>query len=110
MFALSKYFGIFFALCFTQYELAYIIVINNSSLQETHGRTLASLTKTDENLSDSLMKVTALENALTAAGEKFIFMQKLGDYVSVMCDFLQVRIDLIYELALSLSSFLLFIS
>ncbi|KVH97523.1 GC-rich sequence DNA-binding factor [Cynara cardunculus var. scolymus] len=59
------------------------------SSSETYGRTLTSLTKTDENLSDSLMKVTALENALTAAGEKFIFMQKLRDYVSVICDFLQ---------------------
>ncbi|XP_024988150.1 transcriptional repressor ILP1 [Cynara cardunculus var. scolymus] len=67
-------------------------------LKETYGRTLTSLTKTDENLSDSLMKVTALENALTAAGEKFIFMQKLRDYVSVICDFLQDKAPFIEEL------------
>lgn len=67
-------------------------------LKETHGRTITSLTKTDENLSDSLTKVTALENALTAAGEKFIFMQKLRDYISVICDFLQDKAPFIEEL------------
>ncbi|PWA72495.1 GC-rich sequence DNA-binding factor [Artemisia annua] len=67
-------------------------------LKETHGRTLTTLTKTDENLSDSLTKVTALENALTAAGEKFIFMQKLRDYVTVICDFLQHKAPFIEEL------------
>lgn len=71
--------------------LAYHELINiNQSFQETHSRTLTSLAKTDEMLADSLMKVTSLENALTAADEKFIFMQKLRDYVSVICDFLQV--------------------
>nr|XP_043624493.1 transcriptional repressor ILP1 isoform X1 [Erigeron canadensis]XP_043624494.1 transcriptional repressor ILP1 isoform X2 [Erigeron canadensis]XP_043624496.1 transcriptional repressor ILP1 isoform X3 [Erigeron canadensis] len=67
-------------------------------LKETHGRTLASLTKTDENLSDSLLKVMDLETALTAAGEKFIFMQKLRDYVSTVCDFLQDKAPFIEEL------------
>ncbi|GJR41643.1 transcriptional repressor ILP1 [Tanacetum coccineum] len=67
-------------------------------LKETHGHTLTSLTKIDENLSDSLTKVTALENALTAAGEKFIFMQKLRDYVTVICDFLQDKAPFIEEL------------
>lgn len=76
-------------------------VNRNSSFQETHGRTLTLLTKTDENLSDSLTKVTALENALTAAGDKFVFMQKLRDYVSVICDFLQVRTICIHELPFS---------
>lgn len=68
--------------------------------QETHGRTMLSLTRTDENLSASLLKVTALENSLSAAGEKFIFMQKLRDFVSVICDFLQVCVYLIYEFTL----------
>ena len=68
-----------------------------SPYQESHGRTMASLTRTDENLSASLLNVTALEKSLSAAGEKFIFMQKLRDFVSVICDFLQVRINLFYE-------------
>ncbi|CAI9278140.1 unnamed protein product [Lactuca saligna] len=67
-------------------------------LKETHGRTLTSLTKTDEKLSDSLAKVIALENALTVTGEKFIFMQKLRDYVSAICEFLQDKAPFIEEL------------
>ncbi|KAK9049646.1 hypothetical protein SSX86_031385 [Deinandra increscens subsp. villosa] len=67
-------------------------------LKETHSRTLTSLAKTDENLAESLTKVTYLENALTAAGEKFVFMQKLRDYISVMCDFLQDKAPFIEEL------------
>ena len=51
-----------------------------------------TLTRNDENLSASLLNVTKLENSLSAAGEKFIFMQKLREFVSVICDFLQVRI------------------
>lgn len=62
------------------------------SYQESHGRTVALLTRTDENLTASLLNVTALENSLSAAGEKFIFMQKLREFVSVVCDFLQVWI------------------
>ena len=60
------------------------------SYQESHGRTISSLTKTDDNLSTSLLSITALERSLSAAGEKFIFMQKLRDFVSVICEFLQV--------------------
>ncbi|KAI7737522.1 hypothetical protein M8C21_033525 [Ambrosia artemisiifolia] len=67
-------------------------------LKETHSRTLTLLTKTDETLADSLAKVTSLENALAAADEKFIFMQKLRDYVSVICDFLQDKAPFIEEL------------
>ena len=53
---------------------------------------MSSLTRTDENLSSSLSNITVLEKSLTAAGEKFIFMQKLRDFVYVICDFLQVWI------------------
>lgn len=76
------------------------------SFQETHGRTMSSLTRTDENLSASLLKVTELENSLSAAGEKFIFMQKLRDFVSVICDFLQVCICMIYEILQLLHSYM----
>ncbi|THG11309.1 hypothetical protein TEA_014279 [Camellia sinensis var. sinensis] len=62
---------------------------NLRRLKESHGRTMASLTKTDENLSSSLLNITSLEKSLSAAGEKFIFMQKLRDFVSVICKVLK---------------------
>ncbi|KAK2662311.1 hypothetical protein Ddye_000885 [Dipteronia dyeriana] len=67
-------------------------------LKESHGRTISTLTKTDDNLSASLFSITALERSLSAAGEKFIFMQKLRDFVSVICEFLQHKASWIEEL------------
>ncbi|CAN4124748.1 unnamed protein product [Withania somnifera] len=67
-------------------------------LKEYHGRTVASLHKTEENLSASLSKVTSLENSLSAAGEKYMFMQKLRDFVSVICALLQDKGPYIEEL------------
>ncbi|KAK8504521.1 hypothetical protein V6N13_093138 [Hibiscus sabdariffa] len=71
---------------------------NVMRLKESHDRTISSLTKADENLSASLFNITALEKSLSAAGEKFIFMQKLRDFVSVICEFLQHKAPLIEEL------------
>ncbi|XP_022716346.1 transcriptional repressor ILP1 isoform X1 [Durio zibethinus] len=71
---------------------------NVRRLKESHARTTSSLTKADENLSASLFNITALEKSLSAAGEKFIFMQKLRDFVSVICEFLQHKAPLIEEL------------
>lgn len=65
------------------------------SLKESHGRAISSITKMDENLSASQLNVIALEKSLSAAGEKYIFMQKLRDFVSVICEFLQVCRNLI---------------
>ncbi|OVA19461.1 GC-rich sequence DNA-binding factor [Macleaya cordata] len=67
-------------------------------LKESHGRTISSMTRTDENLSASLSNITDLEKSLSVAGEKFIFMQKLRDFVSVICDFLQHKAPFIEEL------------
>ncbi|GAB4850627.1 hypothetical protein Ancab_029936 [Ancistrocladus abbreviatus] len=67
-------------------------------LKETHGKTMVSLTQADENLSTALTNIIDFENKLSAAGEKFIFMQKLRDFVSVMCDFLQHKAPYIEEL------------
>lgn len=67
-------------------------------LKESHGRTLSSLNRADENLSASFLNITALENSLSAAGEKFIFMQKLREFVSVICEFLQHKAPFIEEL------------
>lgn len=69
-------------------------------VQESHARTIMSLEKTEENLSSSLQNVTSLENALSAAGEKFLFMQKLREFVSVICEFLQVWIIQYIELCI----------
>ncbi|KAE9464452.1 hypothetical protein C3L33_03615, partial [Rhododendron williamsianum] len=71
---------------------------NLKRMKESHGRTMASLDRNDENLTTSLLKVTALEKSLSAAGERFIFMQKLRDFVSVICDFLQHKAPFIEEL------------
>ena len=46
-------------------------------------------TRTDGDLPSSLSDVAALEESLTAAGGKFIFVQRLRDFVSVTCDVLQ---------------------
>ncbi|KAJ7954054.1 GC-rich sequence DNA-binding factor 1 [Quillaja saponaria] len=71
---------------------------NVRRLKESHGRTMTSLNKTDENLSASLLNITALENSLVAADEKYRFMQKLRDFVGNICDFLQYKAPFIEEL------------
>ncbi|KAM0986933.1 hypothetical protein ACFX13_011340 [Malus domestica] len=71
---------------------------NFMKLKASHGTTMLSLTKTDENLSASLLNITALEKSLSAADEKYQFMQKLRDFVSSICDFLQVKAPYIEEL------------
>ncbi|MQM05415.1 hypothetical protein Taro_038224 [Colocasia esculenta] len=67
-------------------------------LKETHSRTLSSLVKTDENLSESLSNITSLEKSLSAADDKFVFMQKLRDFIAIMCSFLQDKAPYIEEL------------
>lgn len=64
--------------------------------QESRERSLSSSVKLDENLSASLSNISALEKALAVAGEKYIFMQKLRDYISVICKFLQVRVYFVF--------------
>ncbi|XP_047972328.1 transcriptional repressor ILP1-like [Salvia hispanica] len=82
-----------------QAELARKAMTENlKRVQESHDRTMVSLEKTDENLSSSLLNVTSLEDSLSAAGEKFLFMQKLREFVSVICAFLQHKAPFIEEL------------
>ncbi|KAG8366566.1 hypothetical protein BUALT_Bualt17G0093300 [Buddleja alternifolia] len=71
---------------------------NMRRIEESHGRTIVSLAKTEENLCASLLNVTALENFLAAASEKFLFMQELREFVSVICSFLQHKAPFIEEL------------
>lgn len=71
---------------------------NVKRLKESHGRTMSSLTKTDEDLSASYANITAFGKSLSIANDKFIFMQKLRQFVSVICDFLQYKAPYIEEL------------
>lgn len=57
---------------------------------------MSSLNKTDRDLSSSLLNITDLENTLVVADEKYRFMQNLRNYVTNICDFLQVIIVLNY--------------
>ncbi|TKY58921.1 PAX3- and PAX7-binding protein 1 [Spatholobus suberectus] len=82
-----------------QAEIARKALLENvRRLKESHGRTMSSLSKTDENLSASLLNITALENSLVVADEKYRFMQKLRNYVTNICDFLQHKAFYIEEL------------
>ncbi|KAJ7515184.1 hypothetical protein O6H91_22G004000 [Diphasiastrum complanatum] len=67
-------------------------------MQEVHRRTNSDLYRTEENLSASTVAITSFEKNLAASGEKYIFMQRLRDYISVLCDFLQSKGPLIEEL------------
>ncbi|PKA46429.1 hypothetical protein AXF42_Ash012561 [Apostasia shenzhenica] len=71
---------------------------NINKLQETHNRTLTSLARNDENLSEALSNITTLENSLEDAGDKYVFMQQLRDFISITCDFLKDKAALIEEL------------
>ncbi|KAE9605662.1 hypothetical protein Lal_00024697 [Lupinus albus] len=71
---------------------------NLTRLKESHGRTVQLLNETDLNLSTSLLNITDLENSLVLSDEKYRFMQKLQNYVSNICDFLQHKASYIEEL------------
>ncbi|KAF3792676.1 PAX3- and PAX7-binding protein 1 [Nymphaea thermarum] len=71
---------------------------NFQMLQETYGMTISSMNRTDENLTTSSLHADDLEKSLDAAGERFLFMQKLRDFISVLCDFLQDKASYIEEL------------
>ncbi|XP_008800013.2 transcriptional repressor ILP1-like [Phoenix dactylifera] len=71
---------------------------NISKLKETHNITLNSLVRTDTHLSEALSEITSLEKSLKSADEKYVFMQQLRDFISVMCDFLHDKAYFIEEL------------
>jgi len=58
--------------------------------QKAHEMTKNSLFRTNESLSSSLAAVASLERSLAGANEKYLYMRELCDYVSVLCEFLQV--------------------
>ncbi|KAF3560726.1 hypothetical protein DY000_02019459 [Brassica cretica] len=71
---------------------------NVKRLKESHAKTVSSLAKTDDNLTASLMSITSLESSLSAAGDKYVFMQKLRGFISVICDFMQEKGSFIEEI------------
>ncbi|CAM6084681.1 unnamed protein product [Calypogeia fissa] len=67
-------------------------------MKEKHIRTEAQFARTQDYLESAVKNVSTLERTLTAAGDKYLYMQKLRDYISILCDFLQDKAPLIEEL------------
>ncbi|CAK9274024.1 unnamed protein product [Sphagnum jensenii] len=75
-----------------------ILQENAHRLQEAHEMTKNSLFRTNESLSSSLAAMASLERSLAGANEKYLYMQELCDYISVLCEFLQDKGPIIEEL------------
>ncbi|KAL6909361.1 hypothetical protein ACP4OV_001642 [Aristida adscensionis] len=71
---------------------------NIRKLKETHKTTLGALVKTETHLTEALSEISSLEGSLEGAEKKFVYMQELRNYISVMCDFLNDKAFYIEEL------------
>ncbi|GJN22624.1 hypothetical protein PR202_gb10208 [Eleusine coracana subsp. coracana] len=71
---------------------------NIRRLKETHKVTVGALVKTDTHLNEALSEISSLETGLQDAERKFVYMQELRNYISVMCDFLNDKAFFIEEL------------
>ncbi|KAM0928711.1 hypothetical protein ACQ4PT_002650 [Festuca glaucescens] len=71
---------------------------NIRKLKETHKTTVDALARTDTHLNEALSEISSLESGLQDAEKKFVYMQELRNYVSVMCDFLNDKAFFIEEL------------
>uniref|UniRef100_A0ACD5WHY3 Uncharacterized protein n=1 Tax=Avena sativa TaxID=4498 RepID=A0ACD5WHY3_AVESA len=71
---------------------------NIRKLKETHKTTVDALARTDTHLNEALSEISSLESGLQNAEKKFVYMQELRNYVSVMCDFLNDKAFFIEEL------------
>lgn len=71
---------------------------NIRKLKETHKTTVDALVKTDTHLTEALSEISSLESGLQDAERKFVYMQELRNYISVMCDFLNDKAFYIEEL------------
>ncbi|KAK9800230.1 hypothetical protein WJX73_001691 [Symbiochloris irregularis] len=60
--------------------------LQNAKKQAQH-----NLTRTQTNLQDSIAAVARLETELTAAGDKYTFMQEMRAYIADVCDMLQAK-------------------
>jgi GC-rich sequence DNA-binding factor len=61
---------------------------NIQKLRETHKTIVSALVKTDTHLNEALSEISSLESGLHDSEKRFVYMQELRDYISVMCDFL----------------------
>ncbi|KAF7069331.1 hypothetical protein CFC21_074977 [Triticum aestivum] len=71
---------------------------NIRKLKESHKTTVDSLARTDAHLNEALSEISSLEGGLQDAEKKFVYMQELRNYISVMCDFLNDKAFFIEEL------------
>ncbi|XP_062213931.1 transcriptional repressor ILP1-like [Phragmites australis] len=71
---------------------------NIRKLRETHKATVGAFVKTDTHLNEALSEISSLENGLQDAEKKFVYMQELRNYISVMCNFLNDKAFYIEEL------------
>ncbi|XP_047073025.1 transcriptional repressor ILP1-like [Lolium rigidum] len=71
---------------------------NIRKLKETHKTTVDALARTGTHLNEALSEISSLESGLQDAEKKFVYMQELRNYVSVMCDFLNDKAFFIEEL------------
>ncbi|XP_072957897.1 LOW QUALITY PROTEIN: transcriptional repressor ILP1-like [Typha angustifolia] len=71
---------------------------NINKLRESHKTTLNSLVRTDTHISEALSEISTVEESLEATDKKYVFMQQLRDFISVMCDFLNDKAFYIEEL------------
>ncbi|GIL59704.1 hypothetical protein Vafri_14431, partial [Volvox africanus] len=67
-------------------------------MQASHKQVQHNAKRTVDNLASSLARVEALEVELRAAGDKYLYMQKLKAYVADLCDCLQVKSAIVEEL------------
>ncbi|KAK8443636.1 hypothetical protein SEVIR_9G006900v4 [Setaria viridis] len=71
---------------------------NIRKLRETHKTTVSALVKTETHLNEALSEISSLDSGLKDAEKKFVYMQELRHYISVMCDFLNDKAFYIEEL------------
>jgi GC-rich sequence DNA-binding factor len=71
---------------------------NIRKLRESHKTTVSALVKTDTHLIEALSEISSLDSGLKDAENKFVYMQELRNYISVMCDFLNDKAFYIEEL------------
>lgn len=63
-------------------------------LQTAHRQVQLNARRTADNLAEALSRVDGLEGELRAAGDKYMYMQRLRAFVSDLCDCLQVSVGL----------------
>lgn len=84
------------ALVFTEGQL--------SVTQQTRTNISNQAAKTQENLQSSIQNVARLQGELSAASEKYTYLQELKGYIADLCDMLQARRRVVFANILSVRS------